>query len=75
MLLGQNPPRMPERSSGILPEKSALVAPTELTQEQQKIYKKIINARDYFLLWGPPGTGKTSMMLKHVVKYLWQEYQ
>ncbi len=65
MLLGQNPPRMPEQKE--------LVAPSELTVEQQEIYKKIINARDYFLLWGPPGTGKTSMMLKHVVKYLWQE--
>ena len=65
MLLGQNPPRMPE--------KKELVAPAELTLEQQGIYKKIINARDYFLLWGPPGTGKTSMMLKYVVKYLWQE--
>ena len=65
MLLGQNPPRMPE--------KKELIAPSELTEEQQGIYKKIINARDYFLLWGPPGTGKTSMMLKYVVKYLWQE--
>jgi len=65
MLLGQNPPRMPDRKE--------LVAPAELTLEQQAIYKKIINARDYFLLWGPPGTGKTSMMLKYVVKYLWEE--
>ena len=23
-------------------------------------------------LWGPPGTGKTSMMLKHIVTYLWK---
>ncbi|MEM6317428.1 MAG: AAA domain-containing protein [Bacteroidota bacterium] len=65
LLLGQNPPRMPE--------KREIEAPTALTLEQQSIYKKIINARDYFLLWGPPGTGKTSMMLKYVVKYLWQQ--
>ena len=64
MLLAQNPPRMPH--------KKALIAPSELTEEQQSIYKKIINAKDYFLLWGPPGTGKTSMMLKHLVAYLWK---
>ena len=65
LLLAQNPPRMPE--------KKELEAPKELTEEQQGIYKQIINARDYFLLWGPPGTGKTSMMLKYVVKYLWEQ--
>lgn len=43
--------------------------PTELTPEQQEIFKKVIAAKDYFLLWGPPGTGKTSMMLYHLVKW------
>jgi DNA replication ATP-dependent helicase Dna2 len=64
LLLAQNPPRMPEQKE--------LDLPPELTTEQQSIYQKILNARDYFLLWGPPGTGKTSMMLKYIVKYLWQ---
>ncbi len=64
MLLAQNPPRMPLQQN--------ITAPKELTEEQQKIYQQIINARDYFLLWGPPGTGKTSMMLKHIVAYLWK---
>ncbi|OAV46121.1 ATP-dependent helicase [Lewinella sp. 4G2] len=41
-----------------------------LTDEQNKILQKIIPAEDYFLLWGPPGTGKTSKMLHHLVKYL-----
>ena len=40
---------------------------TEMTDEQQLIFRKIINSQDYFLLWGPPGTGKTSVMLKHLV--------
>ena len=65
LLLARNPPRMPIQKT--------LDAPTELTKEQQEIYKKIISARDYFLLWGPPGTGKTSMMLKSVVQYLYRE--
>ncbi len=44
--------------------------PLALTDEQQQIFKKILSAKDYFLLWGPPGTGKTSMMLHHLVKWL-----
>ncbi|NBC09548.1 MAG: AAA family ATPase [Bacteroidetes bacterium] len=42
----------------------------ELTPEQQDIFRRALAAEDYFLLWGPPGTGKTSMMLKHLVSYL-----
>lgn len=41
----------------------------ELTEEQQSILLKMIGSKDYFLLWGPPGTGKTSMMLKHLAAY------
>ena len=52
------------------PATEAIKAPTELTEEQQHIFKKLLSAKDYFLLWGPPGTGKTSMMLKHIVAYL-----
>ena len=40
---------------------------SEMTKEQNHIFKKIIQSKDYFLLWGPPGTGKTSVMLKHLV--------
>lgn len=42
----------------------------ELTPEQNKVLHKAISANDYFLLWGPPGTGKTSKMLKHLVNHL-----
>ncbi len=41
-----------------------------LTEEQDRILRKVVTAPDYFLLWGPPGTGKTSMMLHHLVKHL-----
>lgn len=41
-----------------------------LTEEQKRVFQKIIESKDYFLLWGPPGTGKTSVMLKHLVGYL-----
>jgi DNA replication ATP-dependent helicase Dna2 len=41
----------------------------ELTAEQNNYLKNIIAANDYYLLWGPPGTGKTSMMIKHLVSH------
>ena len=42
----------------------------ELTTEQAEICSRIVQSKDYFLLWGPPGTGKTNMLLHHVVQYL-----
>ena len=41
----------------------------ELTNEQLEVLHKILVAKDYFLLWGPPGTGKTSVMLRSLVRY------
>ncbi len=43
---------------------------SEMTEQQAVLLKKIISAKNYFLLWGPPGTGKTSIMLKYLVRYL-----
>ena len=56
-------------------EPAALPAhdPEEMTDEQRHILNKAISAQDYFLLWGPPGTGKTSVMIHHLVKYLYEE--
>ena len=45
---------------------------SDLTYEQQSIFRQLLAADDYFLLWGPPGTGKTSVMLKNLVDYLMQ---
>ncbi len=44
----------------------------ELTNSQQIVFDKLITSKDYFLLWGPPGTGKTSVMLKNVVQHYLQ---
>ncbi|TXB69549.1 AAA family ATPase [Phaeodactylibacter luteus] len=65
LLLTQRAPREGEAAEIPVPE--------ELTAEQQDIYRRALSAEDYFLLWGPPGTGKTSMMLKHLVSYLFEE--
>lgn len=43
----------------------------EFTAEQQEIFDEIISAEDYYLLWGPPGTGKTSFIVRHVVRHLY----
>lgn len=62
LLLGLTPPRKPE----LTPAK----AKGNLTDEQKQIFEQLVNAPDYFLLWGPPGTGKTSVMLRALVQWL-----
>ncbi len=35
--------------------------------------RRILQSRDYFLLWGPPGSGKTSMVIKELTKLLYAD--
>lgn len=62
LILGMELPRASNQSIEILHE-------PKLTEEQNIILSQIINANDYYLLWGPPGTGKTSVMVRQLVKY------
>ncbi len=62
------------------PEEDILPAATRerswekgLTAEQTSLLQKIIHSNDYFLLWGPPGTGKTSVMLRALADWALQE--
>lgn len=43
-----------------------------LSDEQNTIINKALSARDYFLLNGPPGTGKTSIIIKELVRELYR---
>lgn len=54
LLMGMAPPRMPE------------TAPNT----DNSILDAIKHSRDYFLLWGPPGTGKTSVMLRDLAAWV-----
>ena len=66
LLLGEQAPAAPD------PTSAPRVLPPEMTEEQKEIFSKLLQSRDYFLLWGPPGTGKTSIMLKALVQHLYE---
>ena len=42
----------------------------DLTLRQLNMVDNIVNCKDYFLLWGPPGTGKTSKIIRAAVEAL-----
>lgn len=45
-------------------------ANAQLNSRQRRILDKALAAKDYFMLLGPPGTGKTKFMLAEMVRYL-----
>jgi DNA replication ATP-dependent helicase Dna2 len=59
LFLGRRPPLSPNAEPATIS--------LDIGETQQQILRKIIAAREYFLLWGPPGTGKTSVILHHLV--------
>lgn len=61
LLLGNRAPRH---------ERRTIPRPPRLTDLQYELLCRSLAAQDYFLLEGPPGTGKTSTMLRSMVDHL-----
>jgi DNA replication ATP-dependent helicase Dna2 len=57
------------------PNKSPIDLPPDLPVEKRKVLSAMIGSQDYYLLWGPPGTGKTSVVIKEFVRYLFNNSQ
>lgn len=50
-------------------DKNEWPQPEGLTDAQSEVYREALDAGPVYFLWGPPGTGKTSRMLKSWVWY------
>lgn len=66
VLLTTVPPRRPAAP----PETLQVHSSRELNAEQIRILQRILSSPDYFLLVGPPGTGKTKFMLAELAYHL-----
>ena len=62
LFLGIKPPKM-------IPAANYIADPA-LTEEQNSVVQKALSSRDFFLIWGPPGTGKTNVVLKKLTEQL-----
>ena len=63
LLLGLKAPKIVEHSKDHIKYDS-------LTSEQNEILNRMISAEDYYLVWGPPGTGKTSRIIRQYIQYM-----
>lgn len=61
-------PRPEPKVAPLYSEPLAIPEPEGMTDEQFALLQKMVNAPGYFLLWGPPGTGKTSVMIREFAR-------
>ncbi len=62
LLLGIRPP--------VTAEKLTVEFNPETPLHLRPVLQKILAAKEYFLVWGPPGSGKTSMVIRFLVEAL-----
>lgn len=65
LFLGLRPPQF-------TPNDVKIETDDQLTNIQKEMLARVLTTKNYFLLWGPPGSGKTSVMLKNIVRHLHQ---
>ena len=73
LLFTSRPPQKGVMTDEFESKISQLKGIKSMTEEQQFVLRKALAAPEYFLLWGPPGTGKTSVMLKTMVEFLYHQ--
>lgn len=61
LLLAQRPPKHQKLTP--------IFDPEDLDEHQKRILQKAVEAQEYFVLNGPPGTGKTSFIIKNLIRY------
>lgn len=69
LILGVKPPRK-YHTEGV-----EVSLAEDLTTEQVDIASQAIASKDYYLVWGPPGTGKTSKLLRSMVASLYENQE
>lgn len=62
LIMGQRPPK------DIEPREFRLNP--SVPEHLRSIILSLLNAKEYFLLWGPPGSGKTNMVIRYFVEAL-----
>lgn len=67
LILGMTQPR----SGELMPLKGDYT----ITDNQRHVIKEALAAEDYYLIWGPPGTGKTSKVLNAIVNESYRHYK
>ncbi len=60
LILGVQAPSMPDNTPSFITKEM-------MTNHQEKVFNQVIHQGNMFLLWGPPGTGKTNMMVQQIV--------
>ncbi|TAF35475.1 MAG: DEAD/DEAH box helicase [Cytophagales bacterium] len=63
------------REPQILPHFELDYTAKGINEQQNAVLKAALSAQDFYLVVGPPGTGKTSAMLKNMLHYLYHHTQ